>query len=680
LELAIHRPVPLDRRRRSEPEMCGICGTVGRADEAELAAMTRTLAHRGPDGEGVRIFRGTIPAGLGNRRLAIIDPTPAGAQPMSFANRWWITYNGELYNFRELRRELELSGERFETQSDTEVLLRMFVVHGPAMLDRLNGIFGLAIWDDRDQRLFLARDRLGVKPLYYTQRDGWLAFASEVKPLLPFLGRADLDPTALADFLTFLWVPDPKTAFKDILKLPPGHFAWVDAQGLSITRYWDLRFEPEERPEAEWREEVQATVTGAVRRQMVSDVPLGGFLSGGVDSSAIVAAMCSGDEGVSAWGIGFSEDDLAYEIVPDDLKYARQVASQFDLDYHERILEPDVLELLPKVVWHLEEPVADPAAISTYLICREARREMPVMLSGMGGDEVFAGYPRYLAYQYVRLLAALPRSIRAGMERAAAPLARPGKPGRLRGPRRNLWKFMRAAGLPPLEQYLSFSSYYSRDELGELLIPGVVDPGYDPLALHRSYLHAHPEADDLSKLLYVDAKTFLSCLNLTYTDKMSMATSVEVRVPLLDDELVSLAARIPSSLKLKGYRRKYIFKRSQEGILPPEVIWRRKAGFGAPIRSWLREDLAPLLSDLLSEGNLERRGLIDPGFVARLRAENDAGLADNSFRLYALLSLELWCETFLDRSWSFERGEGPGPTSASSATGGGSSSAADAAR
>jgi asparagine synthase (glutamine-hydrolysing) len=617
------------------------------------------MAHRGPDGAGVKVFDGDVPAGLGHRRLAIIDPSPAGAQPMGYRNRWWITYNGELYNFRELRGELERAGERFETACDTEVLLRMFVVHGPAMLERLNGIFAFAIWDDRDKRLFLARDRLGVKPLYYTRRRDLFAFASELKALLPLLGTLELDPAALADFLTFLWVPDPKTIFRGILKLAPGHFAWADRDGLEVRQWWDLRFEPEERPEDEWRDEVQEAVEAAVRRQMVSDVPLGSFLSGGVDSSAIVAAMSSTNGRVSTWSIGFSEADLEHEIVPDDLRYAREVGSLFGTDYHERILEPNVLELLPKVIWHLEEPIADPAAISTYLICREARREMPVMLSGMGGDEVFAGYPRHLAWRFARALATLPGPLLRALEHAATPVARPGSPGRLRGPRRNLWKFMRAAGLEPLDRYLSFSSYYSEPELRRLLIPGVVEADYDPLALHRSYLTADHGGDELSRLLYLDAKTFLPCLNLAYTDKMAMAASVEVRVPLLDDDLVHLAAKIPSSLKLHGWRRKYIFKRSQEGILPKEVIWRRKAGFGAPLRAWLVGDLAPLVEDLLSEETLGRRGLVDSGAVARLRAENASGAADNSLRLYALLSLELWCRTFLDRSWSFDAsGEG----------------------
>jgi asparagine synthase (glutamine-hydrolysing) len=635
--------------------MCGMCGTVGVAVEEELSAMTDSMTHRGPDGRGVRVFPGEPPAGLGHRRLAIIDPTPAGAQPMGYADRWWISYNGELYNFRELRQELEQSGERFRSDCDTEVLLRMFAVHGVAMLERLNGIFAFAIWDDVDKRMFLARDRLGVKPLYYIAAAGSFAFASELRALLPLIETPSFDPAALAQYLSFLWVPDPATAFRDVRKLPAGHYAWVDADGFQLTEFWDLRLEPEERSEQEWRASVAETVTRSVRRQMVSDVPLGGFLSGGVDSSAIVAAMSATGERVSTYTIGFAPEDLAHEIVPDDLRHARRVAELFGTDSHETMLRPDVLELLPKAVWHLEEPVGDPAAISTYLLCREARTRMPVMLSGMGGDEVFAGYPRYLAHQISRGLDVLPRSALALVERTLARVARPGRQGRLRGPRRNLWKFLRGAGLSPLERYLAFSSYYGPAELHALLTPELRREltGHDPLAAHRGHLEHARALDPLAQLLYLDTKTFLPCLNLTYTDKMAMAASVEVRVPLLDDELVALAARIPSDLKLKGLRRKYIFKRSQEGTLPRDIIWRRKAGFGAPIRSWLEQDLAPLVDDLLSESALRRRGLFEPATVARLRADNAAGRADNSLQLYALVSLELWFQTFLDKTWHF---------------------------
>jgi asparagine synthase (glutamine-hydrolysing) len=644
--------------------VCGICGTVGRADAVELGLMTDAMAHRGPDGRGVRIFPGEPPAGLGHRRLAIIDPSPAGAQPMGFSDRWWISYNGELYNFRELKHELELTGERFSTDCDTEVLLRMFAVHGPGMLERLNGIFAFAIWDDVEKRLFIARDRLGVKPLYWTRTDGVFAFASELKSLLPLIGSPTLEDTALADYLTFLWVPDPKTAFREIRKLPPGHYAWVDKDGVGITQYWDLHYAPEELSEDAWSDRLAEAVTDAVRRQMVSDVPLGSFLSGGVDSSAIVAAMSWVGPRVNTYTVGFDKEDLRHEIVPDDVCPARRVAALFDTESHETILEPDVLDLLPKAIWHLEEPVADPAAISTYLICREAGAQMPVMLSGMGADEVFAGYPRHLAYQISRAVHSVPRPVGVSLERLVSNVARPGRPGRLRGPRRNLWKFMRAAGRPPLERYLTFSSYYTTTELGALLAPEVARKleGYDPLLTHRGYLEQDTGGDELSKLLYLDAKTFLPCLNLTYTDKMAMAASVEVRVPLLDDDLVALATRIPSSLKLKGWRRKYIFKRSQERGLPRDVVWRRKAGFGAPIRSWLVNELSPLVDDLLAESTLAKRGLVTPSAVTKLRADNAAGRADNSLQIYALLSLELWCRTFVDRQWRFEDSVDPAAT------------------
>ncbi len=637
--------------------MCGICGTVGRADERELGLMTDAMAHRGPDGRGVVTFPGDPPAGLGHRRLAILDPTPAGAQPMSFAGRWWITYNGELYNFRELRAELEAAGERFASNCDTEVLLRLFALEGPAMLTRLNGIFAFAVWDDRDKKLFVARDRLGVKPLYVTRTDDVFGFSSELRSLLPLVGAASLDETALADYLTLLWVPDPRTAFRGIEKLPPGHYAWVNRDGTETRQYWDLPFMPEERPESEWVDAVAQTVTESVRRQMVSDVPLGAFLSGGVDSSAIVAGMSSVGDQVSTYTIGFSAEDLRHEIVPDDVVHARRVATLFDTDSTERILEPNVLDLLPKAVWHLEEPVADPAAISTYLICRAARERMPVMLSGAGGDEVFAGYPRYLAYRLSRLLDHLPSPVLRLAERSVSGVAHPGRPGRLRGPRRNLWKFMRGSRLSPLERYLSFSSYYTASELQGLVTPelGAALGDYDPLARHRGYLDATAGLDELSRLLYLDHKTFLPCLNLTYTDKMSMAASVEVRVPLLDDELVALAARIPSSLKLHGTRRKYVFKKSQERVLPRDIVWRRKAGFGAPVRAWLSGDLAPMVADLLSEETVSRRGLVDPGAVRRLIDDNASGHADTSLQLYALLTLELWHQTFVDRPWTFDR-------------------------
>ena len=615
--------------------------------------MTRSLAHRGPDGEGVQAFAsrdGGLPATLGHRRLSILDPTPRGAQPMASGDRrYWITYNGELYNFRELRAELEGEGERFRSACDTEVLLAMWARHGPAALERLNGIFAFAIWDAERRELFLARDKLGVKPLYYAVHDGVFSFASEIKALLHALPRPSMNRRALTEYLTFLWVPDPETMFEGVLTLPAGHWARFSAAGFEIREYWDMSFAPGDGAEQPWVDEVARTVAESVRRQMVSDVPLGAFLSGGVDSSAIVAEMSGAAGSVSTYTVGFSSADLAHDIAPDDVRYSREMAQRFSIDYHERILEADVADLLPKLIWHMDEPVADGAAITTYLICSAAREQLTVILSGMGGDELFAGYPRHLAARLGRALDVLPAPVRRRMG-ALEPRLTVGPPGRMRGPRRNLKKFMRGIDQPTTERYLTHLAYYRPPELQALLGSELRSEfaTHDPFHRHRSHLERVRDEHWLNQLLYLDVKTFLPCLNLTYTDKMSMAASTEVRVPLLDDELVALSGRVPPGLKLRGTKRKYVFKRSQEGVLPRDVIWRPKAGFSAPLRSWLVGPLRPMVDDLLSPAAVRARGLLDPAEVRRLVVANQKGEQDNAFRLWTLLTLELWQQTFLD--------------------------------
>jgi asparagine synthase (glutamine-hydrolysing) len=644
--------------------MCGICGYVGSSDEQGILTMTGTLAHRGPDGGGARCFgaaNGVPPAALGHRRLSIIDPSPRGAQPMSYGDgRYWTTYNGELYNYRALRKRLEADGFKFASDCDTEVLLAMYARHGRDLLEHLNGMFAFAIWDAEGGELFLARDRLGIKPLYHCLRDGVLYFASEVKSLLSVLGRPRIRHDALADYLTFLWTPDPGTIFQGVYKLPPGHCATFADGRLTVRQYWDMSFAPEVRPEEEWSSLLGEAVSSAVDRQMIADVPLGSFLSGGIDSSAIVAEMSKRQEQVTTYTIGFSGADLGHEIVPDDVRYAREVANRFEVDYNERILEADVVDLLPRLVWHMDEPVADPAAISTYLLCSAARERLTVILSGMGGDEIFAGYPRHLAARLARLLDPAPASARAAMRLGLAGRLSMGRPGRLRGPRRNTMKLMRGIDLPADERYLTYCSYYRPEELSCLLAPDLrgMLAEHDPFRAHREYLHRVEGEHWLNRLLYVDLKTFLPCLNLTYTDKMSMAASTEVRVPLLDDELVSLSGRIPPELKLKRFRRKYLFKRSMEGLLEKEIIWRPKAGFGAPLRAWLVGDLKPMVDDILSPSHISSRGLFDPSEVERIIRTNEAGAEDNALRLWALLTFEVWQETFLRDS--AELGPPPG--------------------
>lgn len=636
--------------------MCGICGAVGVADERLMERMASTMRHRGPDGDGVRCFAadgGRPPASLGHRRLSIIDPTPRATQPMAYGEgqRYWITYNGELYNFRELRRELEADGFAFRTECDTEVMLAMYARHGEKMLDRVNGIFAFAIWDSATGELFMARDRLGVKPLYHAHHDGTLFFASEAKALLPALPPPALRTDAVDEFLTFLWVPEPETLFEGISKLPAGHCARYRDGHLRIRRYWDITFAPDDRGQAAWEADVRASVHSSVLRQMVADVPLGSFLSGGIDSSAIVANMAAAQNGrVTTFSIGFREDDLAHEIVPDDLRYARIVGRTFDVDYHELTLEANVVDLLPRLVWHMDEPVADPACITTYLICKAARERLTVILSGMGGDEIFAGYPRHLAARLGRIADAVPAAARRELKRAVIGRLTLGAPGRLRGPRRNLLKLLRGIDESPSERYLTYCSYYRADELTAVLSPELRHSlaGKDPFDQHRDHLTRVSDHHWLNQLLYLDLKTFLPCLNLSYTDKMSMAASTEVRVPLLDDELVALSARIPPRLKLRGLTRKYIFKRSMVPLLPRDVIWRPKAGFGAPIRSWLVGELEPMVDELLSPSIVKERGLLDPHEVRRIIAANAAGTEDNAARIWAMMTLELWQREFID--------------------------------
>jgi asparagine synthase (glutamine-hydrolysing) len=638
--------------------MCGIAGVLG-PDSARpglVERMSRALRTRGPDDEGV--FRD--PAGLvalGHRRLSILDPSSAGRQPMeSSSGRTVIAYNGEIYNFRELRGTLESKGIRFRTRTDTEVILALYEEEGVDCLRRLRGMFAFALWDASKRRLLLARDRLGIKPLYVTRVGASLLFASEVKSLLLHPGvRRTLDPEALEQFLTFLWVPDPRTPFRGIEKVPPGHYLLVEDGHEALRAWWDAPLEVGEPfPSVDAATDaVRETLGRVVREHMVSDVPLGAFLSGGIDSTAILHFMAEASpRPVTTYTAGFSAEDLRHEIVPDDVRWARLAAKRYGADASEIPLEPRVAELLPLVARHLDDPVADPAAITTYLICRAARERLVVMLSGMGGDEIFAGYPRHLAMRLAGVYDRLPGPARRFVERRARAWVPAAGAGRFTAPRRNLRKFLRSASRPYRERYLGYSSYYDRGEARALLVPDVAGAlgDHDPFEVHLRCFERARALDPVDQLLYVDLKTFLPCLNLAYTDRMSMAASVEVRVPFLDHELVELAARIPSRWKLRGLTRKWIFKRAMRGFLPDPIVDRPKAGFGAPIRAWLVGELRGMVADLLGPAAIRRRGLFDPAAIATLVRENESGREDHSLRIWTLLTLELWQREHLDRA------------------------------
>ena len=634
--------------------MCGILGVVGgRIEEEGFNRALDRLAHRGPDDRGIERFAATCgDVALGFRRLSILDLSPRGHQPMFDATgQYCIVFNGEIFNFRELRRELIAKGHAFQSGTDTEVILAAYTEWGTAAIERFVGMFAFAIWDSKREELLLARDRLGIKPLYYWRGGDRLVFGSEVKALLGISGvPRGLNREAVARYFTFLWVPDPDTLFEEIQQLEAGHFAIARDGGFEIHRYWDVPLDGGEPcSPAEAVDALEQLLLSSVESRLVSDVPLGAFLSGGVDSSLIVAMMRRlGVERIITQTVEYLPDDARFDIAPSDAPYARQVRDYFgDLDYHEIALRPNVVDLLPKIVWHLDDPVADPAALSTYLICRASRENATVMLSGMGAEELFGGYPRHRAVGLAERYRRVPAVVRHFVRRHGVEPLRASRPGPLMSIARNAKKFVRSADHPFEDRYLGYVSYYNADERRELLTSGLDRDVYEQ---HRRHLARTDGFDPVKRMTHLDLKTFLPNLNLAYTDRASMAASVEVRVPLLDHRLVELVARFPSDVKLRGRTQKYVLKRVAERYLPREIVHRPKTGFGAPIRAWLQNELKPTVRELLSPERIRARGVVEVTTVNRLLDDLWSGREDNALRVWALLVFELWGQTFLDQS------------------------------
>jgi asparagine synthase (glutamine-hydrolysing) len=644
--------------------MCGICGTVGFVDRALLERMTSIITHRGPDDSGVYVSQ-EARVGLGNRRLSIIDLSEAGHMPMPNEDgRLWITYNGEVYNFRELRHELEDQGHRFRSNTDTEVLIHGYEEWGVSLLPKLNGMFAFALLDLRKSSsrpiVLLARDRLGIKPLYYVMAGDRLIFGSEIKSILlcsDVPRRLNVD--ALHKYLAFRWVPGPETMFDGIFKLSPGHYLQWESGTVAIQCYWDLSFQVEQQAcESELVEEMREILRRSVARHLVSDVPLGVFLSGGLDSTTILALASEiSQEPVKTYTVAYRPEDGRLEQSDEDAGFARRAARHFGADYNEIILEPDVVSLLPKIVWHLDEPVSDAAALSTYLICRSARSQLKVLLSGQGGDEIFAGYRVYLTHRLSEWVNLLPQFMRHELGlKVLAKLPRiknslPGiSPGLVMAFHRYIQRLLENCSLSPEDRFVAAQAYCSDNNLKNLYAPDVREYLRDAVAgaRHLDHFAAAPDADFLNRMLYVDVKTFLPELNLTYSDKLSSAASVEIRVPLLDAEIVEFLSRVPPEMKLHRLTSKYILKKAMRYIVPEWVIRRRKAGFGAPTRMWLRRDLREMVDDLLSEQNVRLRGYLNPAEVRRLVEQDRAGMQDYSYRVWMLLTLELWHRAFLD--------------------------------
>ncbi len=645
--------------------MCGIAGIISHEADRHVRQMLATIEHRGRDDEGVWTSGNVDDSGrvvsLGHRRLAIIDTSRAGHQPMVSANgRFVLTFGGEIYNYKQLRDDLTEKGHKFHTQTDTEVLLTAFVEWGKECLPRFNGMFHFAVWDNRERTLTLARDHVGIKPLYYASSPpkeglaGPFVFASEIKAILATgLVARKVDPASLHQFLTFLWTPDPNTLFQGIKTVPPGHVLTFKDDQIQTSEWWDISFNEieEGRTEAWWQERVLETLDKTVRMEMVADVPLGSFLSGGIDSSAIVAMMKTHSNGrpVSTYTVGIESEDLHYDIIPDDVEWARKVNQQLNTDYHEIMLKPDVSALLPKLVYHMDEPAID-MAIPSYLVSMAARETLRVMLSGMGGDEVFAGYPRQLAMKIAGALDPVPAMLRRPIMKMISHTLPGGLPGRLTAPLRNAKKFARSAALDFENRYLGYGTYFTDEAKQHIYSQPMRDATreFDAYGAHRRYFERVQDAAPLNRLLYVDLKTFLPCLNLITTDKTSMAANLEVRVPFLNRHMIELTSRMPPDLKLRGFKRKYILKRAMERSFPHDVVWRRKAGFGAPVRSWMRGALRPMINDLLSAETVKRRGLFQPEEIQRLIAANDSGREDHSLQIFQLLNLELWHRQFID--------------------------------
>ena len=641
--------------------MCGISGLVNCGESETLVRMTNVQSHRGPDDSG--IWERHLPdggyLGLGSRRLAILDLSDDGHMPMSNEDdSVWITFNGEIYNFSDLRSELEAKGHRFRSHTDTEAIVHLYEEYGIECLNRLNGMFALAICDLRgaSPKLFVARDHFGIKPLYYYQHGGKLAFASEVKALLEVPGiEAQMSLDALDQYLTFLWVPDPLTMFEGILKLPAGHYALWQNGTFQIQQYWDLTFPPANfhfpRSEADLIDEVRQRFCASVERQMVSDVPIGAFLSAGLDSSSIVAAMAR-KQSVRTYTITFPAKYRVGESTIDDPGVPQRLARKLGCEHHEIMVEPDVVGLLPGLTWHMDEPTADPAIITAYLVCREARKQATVLLSGVGGDEIFAGYRKHAAHAWAGEYRRVPAFVRSTLEHAL--LALPSMRGTsMKGSVRLAKKMARSAALNPSEAFIRNGTYLDAQQKSDLYDPAAQRRSNEKcVSQHQAAFDKVRHADFLNQMLYLDTKIFMPTLNLTYNDKMRMASSVEVRVPFLDRELAEFVAwNVHPKSKLKGKWRpvtKHIFREAMRDILPDEVLRQPKAGFAAPVDYWLTHDLRALVDDLLSESQIRKRGLFRPEVVRRYIDEQRRGIQDWSMQIWQFLTLEIWMQLFLE--------------------------------
>src|SRR5438067_9501401 len=626
--------------------MCGIAGIVNKdgapVDRALLGRMNEAIRHRGPDDDGFYFSDGV---GLAMRRLAIID-LAHGQQPIHNQDRTaWIVFNGEIYNYRELREQLEKLGHQLYTNSDTEAIVHAYDQWGTDCLKYLRGMFAFAIWDERTKSLFLARDRVGKKPLLYAQFDGQLVFGSEFNALLQHPGVSrDVDYEAIHYYLSFICVPAPLTAYRAIRKLEPGHsLLWRNGE-VKIEPYWQLDFSKKLNiSEQEAGERVVDLLREAVRIRLMSEVPLGAFLSGGIDSSAVVALMAQeSSERVKTFSIGFEEQDFS------ELHHARRVAEHVGADHHEFIVRPDAMEVLPLLVEHYGEPYADSSAIPTYYVSRETRRHVTVALNGDGGDECFAGYERYAAMRLAERYRKLPGLMREGVIKQAVNLLPSSELRRSRI--RSVKRFLQAASLPPVERYLRWTSVLDRAAKDELYTDEFRHQmaGHDPARWLSPWFAQANGAGVVDASLLTDTMTYLPNDLLVKVDIASMAVSLEARSPFLDHHVIEFAASLPEKFKLRGLTTKYLLKRVLKKLVPVENLNRAKMGFGVPIGHWFRNRMKRFLGETLLSDRALKRGFFKSAEVKRMFELHTRGQQDYAHQLWTLLMLELWFERFID--------------------------------
>ncbi len=598
--------------------------------------MLTAIFHRGPDEDG-RLVDG--PLAMGMRRLSIIDLAD-GQQPIyDESGRYAVVFNGEIYNYRELRKELIGRGHQFKTNSDTEVIVHLFEEHGPACVDDLRGMFGFAVWDHRTQELFIARDRMGIKPLYFTRTADAIVFGSEIKSLLQHPEvNVSLDHQALAAFLSLKYVPAPRTMFAGIESLPPAHCMTIAADQVTIRRYWDVSYEKPATPrtEEQYADELDVHLREAISLRLRADVPFGAFLSGGIDSSVIVAYMSELlNEPVKTFSVGFAGGEEA-----DELPYADKVAKHFGCDHHTLVINGnDFVEHAESVLWHLDQPIADQATAATHMVAKLARQHVKMVLTGEGGDELFAGYARYVGNQYEKFFRPLPgfagRMIRGGIDYL---------PGMRRGK-------IALAALTQRDEATRLSNWFPmlNDDAKQRLISDRLREFDTPTSAYfAQQLERCDATEPLDRMLHADCNLWLPDYLLLRGDKLTMANSLEARIPLLDQELVKFAAALPANMKLRGKTRKYLLKKVAARYLPDEIIHRRKQGFPIPIDAWMRNEAKPMVHDLLANDSVARRGLFNPQVVANMLSRHESGTHDYATELWGLMSIEMWMRRFVD--------------------------------